>query len=349
MATVDPSFSSSPYFLHPNENPSLVLVSSVLTSLNFNSWSRAMQMALLSKNKLKFVDDSILPPPVADSLFPAWECCNNMVISWLHRSISPSIVNSVLWIDYAFEVWRDLHERFSQGDVFRISDLQDEISVFKQEERTVTDYFTELKELWDELLNFRPLPSCSCRVQCSCSAFDTIRRYHSNDYVIRFLKGLNDKFSTVHSQIMLMEPLPSINKAFSLVIQQERQLLADSSSTFAGNAIRSYQSKSSSSQSRSSDSKVDTRQCSFCGQPRHTVDTCYHKHGFPPGYKSRRQTSRANNVFEDIEVNTIIDSVQVGSSHNSAITLTQQQIAQLLALLPSTSTSPSNSSPRVTN
>lgn len=174
MATSDPLLPSRPYFLHPNENPLLVLVTPTLTSLNYNSWSRAMQMALLSKNKLKFVDGSILPPTTTDSIYPAWERCNNMVISWLHHSISQSIVNSILWIDTAHEIWRDLHERFSQGDVFRISDLHDEISVFKQEERSVTDYFTELKILWDELLNFRPLSSCSCRVQCSCGAFPTI-------------------------------------------------------------------------------------------------------------------------------------------------------------------------------
>lgn len=40
-----------------------------------------------------------------------------------------------------------------------------------------------------------------------------------DDNVIRFLKGLNDQFATMKSQIMLMEPLPSINKAFSLVVQ----------------------------------------------------------------------------------------------------------------------------------
>ena len=42
--------------------------------------------------------------------------------------------------------------------------------------------------------------------------------------MIRFLKGLNDRFSHSKSQIMMMTPLPDIDKAFSLVIQQEREL-----------------------------------------------------------------------------------------------------------------------------
>ncbi|XP_040948674.1 uncharacterized protein [Gossypium hirsutum] len=304
MATSDPSLPSSPYFLHPNENPSLVLVTPTLTSLNYNSWSRAMRMALLSKNKLKFVDSSILPPVTTDSIYPAWERCNNMVISWLHHSISESIVNNILLIDTAHEIWRDLHERFSQGDVFRISDLYDEISIFKQEEHSVTDYFTELKVLWDELLNFRPLPSCSCRVQCSCGAFTTIRKYHNNEYVIRFLKGLNEQYASVRSQIMLLDPLLTINKAFSMVIQQEQQLLAPSSTIFASNAD--------------------------------TVDTCYHKNGFPPGYRSRNSTSRVHNVFEEIDTNTV-DSITGYSppvtSQGSGVTLTQEQITQALPFI----------------
>ncbi|MCI78498.1 hypothetical protein A2U01_0099768, partial [Trifolium medium] len=34
------------YFLHPNENPSLVLVTPPLSGPNYHSWSRAMTMAL---------------------------------------------------------------------------------------------------------------------------------------------------------------------------------------------------------------------------------------------------------------------------------------------------------------
>lgn len=39
------------------------------------------------------------------------------------------------------------------------------------------------------------------------------------------IKGLNDTYANVHTQILLMDPLPSIiNEAFSLVSQQERSL-----------------------------------------------------------------------------------------------------------------------------
>lgn len=62
---------SSPYALHPNENPVLVLVSPALTKSNYLSWSRVMRIALWSKNKLKFVDGTLKIPAVDDPLFSA--------------------------------------------------------------------------------------------------------------------------------------------------------------------------------------------------------------------------------------------------------------------------------------
>ena len=66
----DPSL---PYYLHPNKNLALILVSSSLNGSNYRSWSKAMSMSLLSKNKLKFVDRSILMPMSNDLLHRYWE------------------------------------------------------------------------------------------------------------------------------------------------------------------------------------------------------------------------------------------------------------------------------------
>ena len=40
---------------------------------------------------------------------------------------------------------------------------------------------------------------------------------------MQFLIGLNDSFSHVRAQILMTNPLPSITKAFTLVVQEERQ------------------------------------------------------------------------------------------------------------------------------
>ena len=213
---------SNPFYLHPNENPSLVLVSPILTGENHHTWARAMRVALISKNKLGFVDGTILAPSTTDPMYSIWERCNTMVLSWINHSISSSIAQSILWIEKAYEAWSDLKERFSKPDVLLIANLLEQFHGFQQGNLSVIEYFNHLKSLWDELENLRPLPSCECTSPCQCGAFDVMRVYRQIEYVMKFLKGLNDQFAHVRSHIMLLEPLPSINKAFSMVLDREK-------------------------------------------------------------------------------------------------------------------------------
>ncbi|KAK4280236.1 hypothetical protein QN277_011883 [Acacia crassicarpa] len=43
---------ASPFYIHPNENLKLILVSPPLDGPNYHNWARAMRSSLLSKNKL---------------------------------------------------------------------------------------------------------------------------------------------------------------------------------------------------------------------------------------------------------------------------------------------------------
>ncbi|XP_058000801.1 uncharacterized protein LOC131179102 [Hevea brasiliensis] len=240
-----------------------------------------MRMALQSKNKIKFVDGTLKMPAATDPMFSVWERY----------------------------IWKDLKDQFSQGDVYRISDLQEEIYGFKQGEHSVTDYFTHLKILWDELENIRPIPQCTCATPCICEAFVTVRKYRENDYVIRFLKGLNDQFSNVRSQIMLLESLPSINRVFSLVVQQERHMnigiltepkVLVNKSNPAG-FQRNVYGRGTDTTNRKFGTQNNNETCTYCGKPRHTEETCYRKHGFPLGFKFKNYDAKINNDLSTLK------------------------------------------------
>ena len=90
-----------------------------------------MQHALLSKNKLKFVNGNIITPLPTDPNYEAWERWNVMILSWIMRTLTPNIAESMMYIDSAKELWDELKERFSQGDYIQISDLFQEIHSIK--------------------------------------------------------------------------------------------------------------------------------------------------------------------------------------------------------------------------
>ena len=80
-----------------------------------------------------------------------------------------------MWMENASDIWNTLKKRYYQGDVFRISDLQEELYLLKQGDATITSYFTKLKGLIQELDNFRHIPSCTCAVVCACDLIPIIK------------------------------------------------------------------------------------------------------------------------------------------------------------------------------
>ncbi|XP_073287721.1 uncharacterized protein [Primulina huaijiensis] len=212
----------SPYFLHHSDNPAISLVSQPLTGDNNASWSRAMIIAMTVKNKLGFLDGSIAKPADTDSNFSSWIRNNNIVIAWILNSVSKDISASILFAESAAEIWNDLRERFQQSNGPRIFQLRRELINLRQDQQSVAVYFTKLKSLWDELSNFRP--SCTCG-QCTCGGVKELAVFSHHEYVLTFLLGLNESFTQIRGQLLLLDPLPPINKEFSLVLQEERQQL----------------------------------------------------------------------------------------------------------------------------
>jgi hypothetical protein len=174
-----------------------------------------MRRALGGKLKLEFVDGTI--PVVLDQFDPsfrAWNRCNMLVHSWILNSVSDSIAQSLVFMENVVDVWNDLKERFSQGDLVRIAELQQKIYALKQDWQSVTECYSALKLLWEELELYLPISACTCRERCSCDAMRAARTNHTLLHVVRFLTGLNENFTVVKSQILLMDPLPPLNKVF---------------------------------------------------------------------------------------------------------------------------------------
>ena len=95
-------------YLHPSENSATPLVSPVLDSTNYHSWSHSIFTTLSAKNKVEFVNGTAPRPSEFDSSFSSWTRCNNMVASWLVHSVFVHIRQSILWMDKALDIWNCL-------------------------------------------------------------------------------------------------------------------------------------------------------------------------------------------------------------------------------------------------
>lgn len=203
-----------PYFLHHFDSTGMTLVTKVMDGDNYNSWSHSMKIALSVKNKFGFIDGTILKPDGSDvNRLTAWKRNNYMVISWILDLVSQEISSSVQYGESAKEIWEDLEERFQQSNGPRIFQLRRDIMNLIQDQNTVSVYFTKLKTLYEELNNFKPTYACTCGG--SKALFDFIQ----SEYIMKFILGLNESFTTVCGQVLMMDHLPPISEVFAIVLQ----------------------------------------------------------------------------------------------------------------------------------
>jgi hypothetical protein len=197
--------------------------------------------------------------------------------------------------------------------------LQKKIFVLAQGNNSVSAYYTQLKGLRDELLSFRPVSNCSC------GGSKVLVEHNQQEYIFHFLMGLNEPFANIKGQILLIDPLPPINKVFSLVLQEERQRELYASSLFVHDTaalLTKIDHSPSNSYPKQSQFRKPRPLCSHCGLLGRTIEKCYKLHGYPLGYKPKLRLASAHQVQNTVQS---FDSVQ--------ISVTQEQCQQLLALL----------------
>ncbi|XP_065631528.1 uncharacterized protein LOC136068320 [Quercus suber] len=233
------SVTPNPYFYNSSENPGNVLVTQPLLGLkNYQSWSRAMVLALTAKKKIGFVNGKITQPDLDSPLYDDWESCNTMVLSWMINSMHVDVSSNIMYCETAREMWIELQNVYSQGNGPKVYNLQTEISQIRQNQMSVTEFYSKFKRLWDQLLNYEPMP------ECSCGAMKTLINSHNKAYVMRFLMGLNEVFDTVRSQILMMDPFPSMSKVYSLILQEESHKIGHGGSGSSQNDTMAMKSMS---------------------------------------------------------------------------------------------------------
>lgn len=146
---------------------------------------------------------------------------------------------------------------------------------------SVAIHFTKLKKLWDELSVLKPLPTCECEAS---RAF--IER-ENEENIMQFLMGLNDSYDHVKNQILIMDPLPSVNKAYSMVLQVEKQrqvnvIANDLDDKISDLLVKGQFNNEGGKNFKKRDfNRREERHCDFCKNSGHIKDTNFNLHGYP--------------------------------------------------------------------
>ena len=138
--TAAATHASSPYYLHPSDNPGSLITSVSLTSDNYSEWSTELRNSLQAKHKFGFIDGTI-PKPESEPDLSRWLAANSMIVGWIRTSIDAKVRLTVTYVPEAHKLWETLRFRFSVKNGTRMHQLQDAITNCRQDGQSVLEYY----------------------------------------------------------------------------------------------------------------------------------------------------------------------------------------------------------------
>lgn len=155
--------------------------------------------------------------------------------------------------------------------------------------------------------------------------------------------GLHDSYAAIRGQILLMNPIPALKKAYSLVLQEEKQReITNSLHSSDGMALAVDWSSSNSRSTPKLNGhgrgrgKGKERTCDHCRKLElpglgHSIDRCFRLHGYPPGHPLHKTKNDAS-VKGVLGVKPSSHNANKDDSTSSASSFTQAQYKQISAL-----------------
>ena len=184
----------------------------------FLQWSQSVQLFIRGRGKFGFLSGTTPKPATT----PA------MVMIWLINSMEPSVGRTYLFLPSAASIWTAVNETYSDlGNTSQLYELKTQLRKANRCENYVTQYYTELKTLWQESDLF-----CDIRWHCTQDQV-MFQRMIEKERVFEFLACLNTELDNVRGRILGRDPLPSSREVFTEVRREKshRSVMLGGSST----------------------------------------------------------------------------------------------------------------------
>ena len=96
---------------------------------------------------------------------------------------------SIIYQIVVVEIWITLKGQYQQGNGPHIFQSKKNMMNTLQGNLSMTQYFTKVTSVWEELDDFRPL------IQRKCGGAQLLQQFLQIEFVMSFLMGLNESFA----------------------------------------------------------------------------------------------------------------------------------------------------------
>ncbi|XP_074326518.1 uncharacterized protein LOC141664465 [Apium graveolens] len=244
----------NPLFLHPSDGPLSISIPKLQGSGDYRSWKRSFEIQLSSKRKLGFVNGTVAQSTTSEAEATQWDTCNNL-----------------------------LERRFSITNGYRKYKLTKDLFSLKQSNLSISEYYTALSSLWEEIESMNSLPTLTTITPEIANFLAAINTMKEEAKLFQFLNGLDDKYGAQRSQLLMMTPLPTVEMACSSIQQEEAQRdVLRNTDNYVVEASAMYSS-------RSGERFVDKGVCTVCGAKGHSGERCWTIVGYPKWHHKHKK------------------------------------------------------------
>jgi len=156
-----------------------------------------------------------------------------------------------------------------------------------------------------------------------------LQNYDQEQRIIQFLMGLNESYTAVRGNILMMNSFPSLSQIYSLLVQEERQRHVKSRNDFQSEGASFTAGAGLNNAPRNPfikrpEGRRASLFCEHCKRTGHTMDKCYKLHGYPNKNRQggRGRTFRgANCTYGDQDSQTSADSIPAAAASSNNTTL----------------------------
>lgn len=133
-----------------------------------------------------------------------------MVILWILGYVSDSTRKSIIYVDTAQQIWVQLEKQFSLISGSRKDKLNKELYETNQHNRSISEYYRQMKAIWEELVSLNTL-STIYEINAEVKAFlKALEKQKEKHKLFQFLNGREEGHGAQGSHILIMRTLPNV-------------------------------------------------------------------------------------------------------------------------------------------
>ncbi|XP_060190290.1 uncharacterized protein LOC132619384 [Lycium barbarum] len=279
-----------PYYLGSSDSPGMTLVNTVFDGKGYLGWRRSILLSLSTKKKLGFINGSCKSPDPTLADFEQWNCCNDMVLSWILNALSKEIADSVMSSTTAKGLWDSMEQRFGKSNGAKLYHLQKELFVLVQGNSDIAGYFTKIKRIWDELDSLSK----------GKHSYENQREVYANAQFsadsASFTAMGQGKFANNQLMVEFAAFMAARQARNAQKFKFQPQRGRDMNQKFNNSAQRFVRPQKKFKGKKKYNPNAT---CTYCGKTGHVMDDCYRLIGFPQDFEFTKgqDQPRANGII----------------------------------------------------